>query len=128
MEFEDFGQAVQDDEALHGFVSDVAQDVPVESERFGVDPAVLAAATPLVTVVIYHTFKNLADWNRGNFETNIVRERAAIIEKLTKSGIPFKQASDTVQALQDQVQKGRLTDGVWEKLQSLFGKGTPPTE
>ncbi len=119
--YDAFEQRLTEDPELVALVEEVAQAVPPgEPNRFvGAETAGLT----LATLALYRLVQNLADWHRGHLETDIVERRAALIQKLTEEdGVPFAMASKTVQALAEQVRKGRLTDTLFEKLLALFGK------
>jgi len=119
--FEEFEQTIQDEPELRALVQDIAKDVP-PSETTRQFIGVEAAAIGLVVLMLYRFGQNLADWNRGHLEATVVERRVELIQKLTEDGVPFEQASKTVQALETQVQKGRITDSLLEKLLTMFGK------
>ncbi len=119
--FEEFEQTIQDEPELRALVQDIAKDVP-PSETTRQFIGVEAAAIGLVVLMLYRFGQNLADWNRGHLETTVVERRVELIQKLTEDGVPFEQASKTVQALETQVHKERITDSLLEKLLTMFGK------
>jgi len=123
-------QAGQDPE-IRSFLSEIADSLGEEKPEGGATSGGMTPKfalggleflIPIVSFALYRWIKDYFDDRRNRDETEIARQRLALVNDLVAKGVPLEQAQTVVTALFDQILKRGADDPVLALAAKMIGK------